>query len=89
MYYTREYILSRQTYTTFLKDKVKRQIVKRCITLGSTNMYSTNCLWFFYFVGERLYYADDYCLALLLKGVCLKHKGSYFQAEQCFTEILT
>lgn len=38
---------------------------------------------------ERLYYADDYCLALLLKGVCLKHKGSYFQAEQCFTEILT
>ncbi|XP_052069149.1 tetratricopeptide repeat protein 39B-like [Mytilus californianus] len=38
---------------------------------------------------DRLYYADDYCLALLLKGVCLKHKGSHFQAEQCFTEILT
>ncbi|XP_071130835.1 tetratricopeptide repeat protein 39B-like [Mytilus edulis] len=38
---------------------------------------------------DRIYYADDYCLALLLKGVCLKHKGSHFQAEQCFTEILT
>ncbi|XP_074642894.1 tetratricopeptide repeat protein 39A-like isoform X2 [Tubulanus polymorphus] len=33
------------------------------------------------------YYDDDYCLALLLKGVCLKHKGKRFQAEMCFREI--
>ncbi|CAH1776044.1 unnamed protein product [Owenia fusiformis] len=32
-------------------------------------------------------YADDYCLALLLKGVILKHMGKLFQAEQCFREI--
>ncbi|XP_033738777.1 tetratricopeptide repeat protein 39B-like [Pecten maximus] len=33
-------------------------------------------------------FMDDYCLALLLKGVCLKHRSQYFQARQCFTEIV-
>lgn len=34
------------------------------------------------------YYHDDYSLALLLKGVCLKHWGQLFQAEQCFLEVI-
>ncbi|XP_029638641.1 tetratricopeptide repeat protein 39A isoform X1 [Octopus sinensis] len=33
-------------------------------------------------------YHDDYSLALLLKGVCLKYRGQYFQAEQCFLEVI-
>ena len=33
-------------------------------------------------------YIDDYCLALLLKGVCQKHRGQFLQAEQCFLEVL-
>ncbi|GAB1599888.1 tetratricopeptide repeat protein 39A-like, partial [Argonauta hians] len=31
---------------------------------------------------------DDYSLALLLKGVCLKYRKQYFQAEQCFLEVI-
>nr|CAH8862687.1 unnamed protein product [Trichobilharzia regenti] len=31
---------------------------------------------------------DDYCLALMLKGVCLRCRGQPFQAFMCFTEIL-
>ncbi|VDP69314.1 unnamed protein product [Echinostoma caproni] len=33
-------------------------------------------------------YYDDYCLALLLKGVCLRCRGQQFQASMCFQEIL-
>ena len=33
------------------------------------------------------FYYDDYCLALVLKGVCLRHRGMDFQAEQCFREV--
>lgn len=33
------------------------------------------------------FFYDDYCLALVLKGVCLKHRGMDFQAEQCFREV--
>lgn len=38
---------------------------------------------------DYIYYHDDYCLALLLKGVCLRHSNKFFQAEQCFQEICT
>ncbi|XP_018646231.1 hypothetical protein Smp_133370 [Schistosoma mansoni] len=31
---------------------------------------------------------DDYCLALMLKGVCLRCRGQTFQAYMCFTEII-
>ncbi|CAH8568648.1 unnamed protein product [Heterobilharzia americana] len=31
---------------------------------------------------------DDYCLGLMLKGVCLRCRGQSFQAFMCFTEIL-
>ncbi|VDO75108.1 unnamed protein product [Schistosoma margrebowiei] len=31
---------------------------------------------------------DDYCLALMLKGVCLRCRGQAFQAYMCFTEII-
>ncbi|XP_059145816.1 tetratricopeptide repeat protein 39B-like isoform X2 [Physella acuta] len=34
------------------------------------------------------YYYDNYSLALLIKGVCLRHRGQEFQAEQCFTEVI-
>ncbi|TPP67426.1 Tetratricopeptide repeat protein 39B [Fasciola gigantica] len=33
-------------------------------------------------------YYDDYCLALLLKGVCLRCRGQQFQASMCYQEIL-
>lgn len=33
-------------------------------------------------------YFDDYCLALLLKGVCLRCRGQQFQASMCYQEIL-
>ncbi|KAA3677904.1 uncharacterized protein DEA37_0009238 [Paragonimus westermani] len=33
-------------------------------------------------------YYDDYSLALLLKGVCLRCRGQAFQASMCFQEIL-
>ncbi|KAL8600738.1 hypothetical protein ACOMHN_057326 [Nucella lapillus] len=35
------------------------------------------------------FYIDNYCLALLLKGVCLRHRGQLFQAEQCFHEVIS
>ncbi|XP_053573847.1 tetratricopeptide repeat protein 39A isoform X2 [Bombina bombina] len=33
------------------------------------------------------YTEDDLCSILLLKGLCLKHRGRLAQAEQCFTHI--
>ncbi|CAL8090619.1 unnamed protein product [Calicophoron daubneyi] len=33
-------------------------------------------------------YHDEYCLALLLKGVCLRCRGQMFQASMCFEEVL-
>ncbi|KAG8441379.1 hypothetical protein GDO86_006930 [Hymenochirus boettgeri] len=33
------------------------------------------------------YWYDDHCSILLLKGLCLKHRGRLEQAEQCFTHI--
>ncbi|KAL5965505.1 Tetratricopeptide repeat protein 39B, partial [Taenia solium] len=33
-------------------------------------------------------YADDFCLATLLKGVCLRCLRKRFQAKMCFTEVL-
>ncbi|ESP02475.1 hypothetical protein LOTGIDRAFT_138416 [Lottia gigantea] len=38
---------------------------------------------------KYLYFYDDYSLALLLKGVCLFHRKQYFQANQCFTEVIS
>ncbi|KAK3090745.1 hypothetical protein FSP39_014266 [Pinctada imbricata] len=38
--------------------------------------------------GAYKFYHDDYSLAILLKGVCLKWKGRLMQAEQCFKEVL-
>ncbi|KAL3868152.1 hypothetical protein ACJMK2_040986 [Sinanodonta woodiana] len=35
------------------------------------------------------HYMDDYCLALLLKGVCLQQRGMMLQAEQCFLEVIS
>ncbi|KAH3695472.1 hypothetical protein DPMN_082932 [Dreissena polymorpha] len=34
------------------------------------------------------HYMDEYCLVLLLKGVCQKFRGQFLQAEQCFLEII-
>ncbi|CAL1544810.1 unnamed protein product [Lymnaea stagnalis] len=36
---------------------------------------------------DKFYY-DNYSLALLLKGVCQRHRGQLFQAEQCFIEVV-
>ncbi|XP_056426421.1 tetratricopeptide repeat protein 39A-like isoform X2 [Hyla sarda] len=36
---------------------------------------------------DNEYLDDDHCSILLLKGLCLKHRGSLTQAEQCFTHI--
>ncbi|XP_075433623.1 tetratricopeptide repeat protein 39A-like [Ascaphus truei] len=33
------------------------------------------------------YTEDDICSVLLLKGLCLKHQGRAWQAEQCFTHV--
>ncbi|XP_022660918.1 tetratricopeptide repeat protein 39B-like isoform X3 [Varroa destructor] len=33
-------------------------------------------------------YIDDYCLAVLLKGVCMRYMGHNLQAEECFKEVL-
>ncbi|XP_025109099.1 tetratricopeptide repeat protein 39B-like [Pomacea canaliculata] len=38
--------------------------------------------------ASHKFYFDDYSLALLLKGVCLRHRGQFLQAEQCFLEVL-
>ncbi|GFO11311.1 tetratricopeptide repeat protein 39b [Plakobranchus ocellatus] len=37
---------------------------------------------------DEKFYHDNYCLALLLKGVCLRHREQSFQAEQCFLEVI-
>ncbi|XP_064605112.1 tetratricopeptide repeat protein 39B-like [Liolophura sinensis] len=34
------------------------------------------------------YYWDDYCLTLLMKGICLKYRKQPFQSEQCFKEVI-
>ncbi|KAK7501102.1 hypothetical protein BaRGS_00007587 [Batillaria attramentaria] len=39
--------------------------------------------------ASHKYYFDNYSLALLLKGVCLRHRGQLFQAEQCFQEVIS
>ena len=56
-------------------------------TLHSIEVYT--CTLLFCILGDIKNFADDYCLALLLKAVCLRYSGSYLQAEQCYTEILT
>lgn len=33
---------------------------------------------------RRRYFYDDYCLAMLIKGVCLRHKRSADDALDCF-----
>ena len=43
---------------------------------------------FIFHVGFYGNYMDDYCLALLLKGVCQKFRGQFLQAEQCFLEVI-
>lgn len=37
---------------------------------------------------HHLYY-DEFCLALLIKGVCLRHRNQFGEAEQCFQQILS
>ncbi|KAK8767717.1 hypothetical protein V5799_005500 [Amblyomma americanum] len=32
-------------------------------------------------------YVDDYCLAMLLKGVCMRYMGHPLQSEECFLEV--
>ncbi|XP_070195662.1 tetratricopeptide repeat protein 39B-like isoform X2 [Littorina saxatilis] len=39
--------------------------------------------------ASHLFYFDNYSLSLLLKGVCLRHRGQMFQAEQCFLEVIS
>jgi len=33
---------------------------------------------------RRRYFYDDYCLVMLIKGVCLRHKRSADEALACF-----
>lgn len=33
-------------------------------------------------------YIDDYCLAVLLRGVCMRYMRHHLQAEECFREVL-
>jgi len=35
------------------------------------------------------YFYDDICLAMLIKGVCLRHKRNTDEALQCFHFIIT
>ncbi|GAB6020579.1 Tetratricopeptide repeat protein 39B [Chamberlinius hualienensis] len=37
---------------------------------------------------EWQFYPDNYCLAMLLKGVCLKDLGQYTEAGQCFQDVI-
>ncbi|GAB6027634.1 hypothetical protein CHUAL_001875 [Chamberlinius hualienensis] len=37
---------------------------------------------------EWQFYPDNYCLAMFLKGMCLKHLGNDSEASQCFQEVL-
>jgi len=41
-----------------------------------------------FLLAKYIHYGDDYCLALLIKGVCLKHKGQTGSAEECFNYII-
>lgn len=34
------------------------------------------------------YFADNYCLATFLKGLCLRYMGTPLSAEECFKEVL-
>ncbi|KAG0428361.1 hypothetical protein HPB47_024647, partial [Ixodes persulcatus] len=36
-------------------------------------------------IDER--YVDDFCLVMLLKGVCMRYMGHPLQAEECFLEV--
>lgn len=38
--------------------------------------------------GKFIHFADDYSLAMLIKAVCLRHKGEKQQAEECFLSII-
>jgi len=38
---------------------------------------------------RRRYFYDDYCLAMLIKGVCLRHKRRADDALDCFQFIAT
>jgi len=37
---------------------------------------------------DSKYYADNYCLAVLLKGLCQRYMGKNPAAEECFKEVL-
>lgn len=53
--------------------------VKACILVA----------FYFSFLTEAdPFYHDNYSLVILLKGACLKCKGKFLQAEQCFKEVL-
>ena len=38
---------------------------------------------------DQSYKNENWCLLLLLRGMCLKHMKSPLQAEECFKEIMT
>ena len=42
-----------------------------------------------YIPDTNNYYAEDLCLLLLLRGMCLKHMDSPLQAEECFLEVVS
>jgi hypothetical protein len=46
------------------------------------------CILYGIFSESYMNYVDDYCLVLLLKGVCQKFRGQLLQAEQCFLEVI-
>ena len=40
-------------------------------------------------VPRRRYFYDDFCLAMLIKGVCLRHKRNVVDALACLQFIVT
>ena len=46
-------------------------------------------LYGFMYSDQLKYFTDDYCLLLLLKGVCLRHQSQRLQAKQCFEEVIS
>ena len=38
---------------------------------------------------RRRYFYDDFCLAMLIRGVCLRHKRNFDDALACFESIVT
>jgi len=38
---------------------------------------------------SRRYFYDDFCLAMLIRGVCLRHKRNFDDALACFESIVT